>query len=290
MLNYLFDLYHVIIAYGACAVFIKRKSLYTIIDIEHPTTLESKDTPLVLSMKYLNSFPPSSGEEDEGVVEEEDNIKVVRLLVAQGCKVNGSSKTHEAPIVLAIGMSNLKLIKELMAKPELNVNVTGKKGKTPLHMVAADDNHQIAQALLQRGANVHLKDADGYTPLHSACYSGSINIVELIFKERPEDTSTLLTEKDRHGNTPLMIAKKSPHSNVAIVKLLISHNVDVQYTNEMSETLLHMFGPIDNAESNLAITAKDPSLLSHRNFYRQTPLHTAAMMGHKETLLVFIQK
>ena len=87
-----------------------------------------------------------------------------------------------------------------------------------------------------------------------------------------------------------MIAKKSPHSNAAVVKLLISHNVDVRYTNEMSETLLHMFGPVDNVESNLAITAKDPSLLSHRNFYRQTALHTAAMMGHKESLLVFIQR
>ena len=204
--------------------------------------------------------------------------------------MNGSSKTYEAPIILAIRINNLQLIKELMAKPELNVNVTGKKGKTPLHMVAANDSHQIAQALLQHGANVHLKDADGYTPLHSACYSGSINIVELIFKERPEDTRTLLTKKDQHGNTPVMIAKKSPYSNAAIVKLLISHGVDVQYTNEKNESLLHMFGPTDNAESNLAITAKDPSLLSYRNFYRQTPLHTAAMMGHTETLLVFIQK
>jgi len=275
--------------------------------MEYPTALESKDTPLILSMKYFNSFPPSSEEnenestikeEDEGTikeenestVKEEDNMEIVRSLVARGCKVNGSSKTHEPPIILALGMNNLELIKELMAKPELNVNVTGKKRKTPLHIAAAGDNHQLAQALLQHGANVHLKDASGYTPLHAACYSGSFNVVELILKERPGDTSTLLTQKDRHGNTPLMIAKKSPHSNAAVVKLLISHNVDVRYTNEMSETLLHMFGPVDNAESNLAITAKDPSLLSHRNFYRQTPLHTAAMMGHKESLLVFIQK
>jgi len=264
---------------------------FCIIDIEYCTNHESKDSPLILSMKYLNSFPPKSGDEDEDtVVEEEDGKKVVELLIARGCKVNASHGTHESPLMLALRMNNLQLIKELMAKSELNVNIAGKKGKTPLHMVAADDNHEIAEALLKHGADVHIKDAGGYTPLHAACYSGSINIVELIFKERPEETASLLTEKDRHGNTPLMIAKKSPHSNAAVVKLLIEHNVDVQYTNEMSETLLHMFGPIDNAESNLAITAKDPSLLSRQNFYRQTPLHTAAMMGHKESLLVFVQK
>jgi len=223
-------------------------------------------------------------------VKEEDGMKVVRLLIARGCKVNGSSMTNEPPIILALGMNNMELIKELKAKPELNINVTGKKRRTPLHMIAADNNHQIAQALLQHGADIYLKDVDGYTPLHAACYSGSFNIIELIFKERPADTRTLLNDKDRYGNTPLMIAKKSPHNNVAIVKLLISHDVDVQYTNEMNETLLHMFGSMDNAESNLAIIAKNPSLLSHRNFYRQTPLHTAALMGDKESLLVFIQK
>jgi len=248
-------------------------------------------------MKYFNSFSPSSGEKEdddtvkeEDVVIEEDSIKVVKLLIAQGCKVNGSSKTHEPPIIHAVRMNNLELIKELMAKPELTINVTGKKRKTPLHIAAANDNLQIAQALLQHGADVHLKDADEFTPLHAACCSGSINIVELILKERSQDTSTLLTEKDYHGNTPLMIAKKSPHSNAAIVKLLISYNVDLRYTNELSESLLHIFGPVDNAEINLAITAKVPSLLSRRNFYRQTPLHTAAMMGYKETLQVFIQK
>ena len=265
--------------------------IYSIVDIEYPTALESKDTPLILSMKYFNSFPPRSGEEeDDGIVKEEDNMKVVRLLIARGCKVNGSCKTHEPPIILAVRMNNLELIKELMAKSELTVNVAGKKKKTPLHIAAANDNLQIAQALLQHGADVHLKDADEFTPLHTACCSGSINIVELILRERPKDTSTLLTEKDQHGNTPLMIAKKSPHSNAAIVKLLISHNVDLRYTNELSESLLHMFGPVDNSEINLAITAKAPSLLSRRNFYRQTPLHTAAKMGHKESLQVFIQK
>ena len=204
--------------------------------------------------------------------------------------MNTANKANETPIVVATMMQNLELVQELTKNPELNVNVRGPKGKTPLHIVAAANDYKIAEVLLHHGADVHLKDTSGSTPLHIACYYGSFNVVELIFKKRPENNDTLLMLKDRAGNIPLMIAKKSPKRSTAVVKFLISQNVDLQYTNEFGETLLHMFGPTDNPESNMIITKRDPSLLNCRNIYRQTPLHYAAMMGHKESLLVFIRK
>ena len=215
---------------------------------------------------------------------------VVKFLISQGCKVNSTNKANESPIILATIMQNKEVIEELMKKPELNVNARGLKGKTPLHIVAATNNHKIAQFLLHHGADVHLKDTSGSTPLHIACYHGSFYIVEMIFKERPESQNTLLTQKDRAGNIPLMIAKRSQNSSADIISFLISQTIDLHYTNELGETLLHMFGPTDNAESSMIITKRDSSLLNSRNIFRQTPLHCAAMKGHKESLLVFIRK
>ena len=259
------------------------------IDIERPATVENKDTPLLLAIRFFNSCPLSCGEEESKAIEK-SKMEVVKFLISQGCKVNTANKVNESPIVLATVMQNKEVIEELTKKPELNVNARGLKGKTPLHIVAATNNHEIAQLLLHHGADVHLKDTSGSTPLHIACYHGSFNIVEMIFKERPESHNTLLMHKDRAGNIPLMIAKKSPNNSAEIINFLISQNVDLQYTNELGETLLHMFGPTDNSESNMIITKRDPSLLNCRNIYRQTPLHCAAMMGHKESLLVFIRK
>ena len=258
------------------------------IDIEQPTNVESHDTPLLLAIKCIESCPLSCGEERKVV--KRNKIEVVKFLVSQGCKVDTANKANESPILLATIMQNLEIIQELVKKSELNVNARGLKGKTPLHIVAATNNHKIAQLLLHHGADVHLKDTSGSTPLHIACYHGSFNIVEMIFKERPESQETLLMQKDRSGNIPLMIAKKSPNNSAEIINFLISQNVDLQYTNELGETLLHTFGPTDNSESNMIITKRDPSLLNCRNIYRQTPLHCAAMMGHKESLLVFIRK
>ena len=110
-------------------------------------------------------------------------MEVINFLISQGCKVNTANKANESPIVLATMMQNLEIIQELTKRPELDANVRGLKGKTPLHIVAATNNDKIAQMLLHHGADVHLKDTSGSTPLHVACYHGSFNVVELIFKE-----------------------------------------------------------------------------------------------------------
>ena len=187
-------------------------------------------------------------------------------------------------------MHNVDVVQELTKNPALNVNAKCPKGKTSLHIVAATNNHKIALLLLRYGADIHLKDACGSTPLHIACYHGSYNVVELIFKERPQSQDTLLMQKDRAGNIPLMIAKKSPNSSAEIINFLISLNIDLQCTNELGDTLLHLFGPTDDAESTMIIAQRNPGLLSSRNIYRQTPLHCAALKGHKESLLVLIRK
>ena len=244
----------------------------------------------MLAIRYLNSCPFGCGKEERKAIEE-NKIEVIKFLISQGCKVNAKNKANESPIVLATIMQNLQIIQELMKKPELDVNARGLKGKTPLHIVTATNNYEIAKALLHHGADIHVKDTSGSTPLHVACYHGSFEIVELIFKERSESHETLLMQKDRAGNIPLMIAKKSPKTDSAdIINFFISQNVDVQYTNEHGDTLLHTFGPIDNAESSMIITKRNPTLLKRQNIYHQTPLHSAAMMGHKESLLVFIEK
>ena len=263
--------------------------MHVFVDIERPTNLESRDTPLLLAIRFLNSFPPSCSEEDKEALQRK-KMEIVKFLITQGCKLNSTNKANESPIVLATKLQNVELVEELVKKAEVDVNTRSHKGKTPLHMVAANDDHKIALILLRHGADVHLKDTGGSTPLHIACYQGSTSIVELIFRERPQSNDILLTQADRAGNIPLMIAKKSPNNSAAIINFLISYDVDLQHTNELSETLLHMFGPTDNAESSMIITKREPSLLSCRNINRQTPLHIAAMMGHKESLLVFIRK
>jgi ankyrin repeat protein len=58
-----------------------------------------------------------------------------------------------------------------------------KRGNTPLHLAAFNDNGLMVTYLLDRGADVNVKTVEGVTPLHYAAYKGHLaNMVALCQK------------------------------------------------------------------------------------------------------------
>lgn len=129
------------------------------------------------------------------------------------------------------------LMPELMAEIEkgVDVNVKDDLGRTPLHFAAykgristtpvADrqpgtpdpGNYKTAEmveALLEAGADVHVQDKDGSTPLLEAVPNGNLEIVEMLLKAgaRPD-------VENRHGDTPATMAQRRKHKEIEAVLL-----------------------------------------------------------------------
>ena len=68
----------------------------------------------------------------------------------------------------------------------------------------------------EQKCNTQCKDKDGRTPLHYACASGQVNIVQYIYREKLSD----LIHTTHSGDTPLHIACKS--NQVEITEFLLS--------------------------------------------------------------------
>ena len=49
-----------------------------------------------------------------------------------------------------------------------NINIKDEYGRTPLHFAARYENEEIAEILIEAGADVNIKDKDGQTPLYYA--------------------------------------------------------------------------------------------------------------------------
>ena len=69
---------------------------------------------------------------------------------------------------------------QLLLKAGSPVDVTNKKGQTPLHYAAHHGNVQATQYLLQRGSNPDVRDDDGYSATGYAELSGHTTIVDML--------------------------------------------------------------------------------------------------------------
>lgn len=80
------------------------------------------------------------------------------------------------------------------------VNAKDSYARTPLHLTV-DPN--IAQFLLDNGAQINAKDQDGRTPLHEACRFGRAEVVEVLLQGDAD-----VRAKDNEGYTPLVLARQ----------------------------------------------------------------------------------
>eukprot|EP01064_Diplonema_japonicum_P035072 TRINITY_DN7486_c0_g1_i1.p1 TRINITY_DN7486_c0_g1~~TRINITY_DN7486_c0_g1_i1.p1 ORF type:complete len:507 (+),score=87.33 TRINITY_DN7486_c0_g1_i1:601-2121(+) len=90
--------------------------------------------------------------------------KVISLLIDQGVDVNAKDAKGETPLFHAGSKNAFSLLLEKGADPK----VLTAEGRSLLHCVCQRDLEWHVRTLLQRGADVGARDAQGETPLHRA--------------------------------------------------------------------------------------------------------------------------
>ena len=72
------------------------------------------------------------------------------------------------------------MVKALLEKGA-DVHANDNNGWTPLHSVCQNGGHaEVVKALLEKGADVHAKNNVGKTPLHYACMNGHHDIAAML--------------------------------------------------------------------------------------------------------------
>ena len=147
-------------------------------------------------------------------------------------------------------------------------------GRTPLHSACASGSLEIVKLLLDRGANIHEKEADGGTALHIAAAEGNLKITEMLLLSVK---CTSIHEKNMYGRTPLHWAARSGHSGVA--QLLLDRGAIIDEKEVEGFTALHLAaanGHFEFAELMIANGAN----CHEKEVNGWTPLHWAARFGH----------
>jgi len=80
---------------------------------------------------------------------------------------------------------------------------------SPLHLAVRSGNRDLAALLIEKGAEVDVRDEGDYTPLHNAAWNGNLEMVKLLL-----DAGANITARSYAGSTPLSCANSSKQAEV----------------------------------------------------------------------------
>ena len=118
----------------------------------------------------------------------------------------------------------------------------GSDHQTAIVWAASNGHLSIVSMLLERGANINAQDDKGWTALSEASYTGHINVVEFLLKNKASTLpSTGWVTETKHGNAVFWCVESAFNSyneKIEIVKLLLKHNAEPEGMNhEKLDTL-----------------------------------------------------
>ena len=131
-----------------------------------------------------------------------------------------------------------------MSLPSVDLNIRDNSGYTPLHTACEYGQLEVIKFLLSLpSVDVNIQSNSGYTPLHSACRYSQLDIIKFLVSLPSVDVKI----QSNNGYTPLHSACR--YSQLDIIKFLVSlPSVDVNIQSNSGYTPLHTacrYGQLD---------------------------------------------
>lgn len=117
---------------------------------------------------------------------------------------------NNGPVCNAASAGDVIEARRLIENGLGNVNERGVMANTPLHRAARHGHKDVAELLIEKGADVNARNDNGETPLHLAARHGSIEVVRLLVSKGAD-----LNAADVRGITPLCYAEDVGQDEIA---------------------------------------------------------------------------
>ncbi len=254
---------------------------------------------------------------------QEDRCKVVRMLLQAertlrssdvGCHLNRSDDFKRFPIHYGVECNSVEVVEELLKWDDIDINAQDIHGLTPLHVATRSkaDNREAMVKLLLHVENIDINMGSGMpstnqnlpdcspfrgieqerrsnlTALHFAARMGSLEIVDLLFRE----PGIKINVQDDEGCTPLHVAAQAGHVNV-VERFLEQDPCLINLTSENSNS----FTPLDLAidKGHVAVVKVLLEFTSESDLTRKdscsgnTTLHIATKIGCVEVTNMLLE-
>jgi ankyrin repeat protein len=202
------------------------------------------------------------------------HIRVARLLHQHGAVLHTSYGGRT--LLHAASKDGMTDVAQWLLNIGADANARQEDRRTPLHLAAANGHLEVVRTLLDHSVDVNAAASwDNLTPMHEASSSGHVDIMRLLI-QNGADAST-----DLRGllHSASLLKARSAET----VQLFLNLGVDVNAQDGSHASPLHLASSAGNAET-VQLLIRHGVDVNSRDGSDKTPLHLALSKGHDKTV------
>ena len=215
-----------------------------------------------------------------------DNIKVLQML-SLGYSPNQKFAEAENgnPLHVAAAEGHV-LTAHILIQAGAVVDVLDDEQNTALMIASQEGKSNIVKYLLQAGAKLSWKGDDGMTSLHLAAQNGHLEVVHAILNQNNKQRK-FINMQDEGGWTPLVWACENRHEE--IINYLLKRGADPLKIDTEGNIALH-WGALSGSRSTCETLLNHGCDVNSTNSLGETPMHIALRQDHYEVAVLFLMR
>lgn len=204
---------------------------------------------------------------------------IIAVLVRSGASLDGVDGKGRTPLHLAAAEGLPASIRALVERGA-NLSAIDDKGDTPFHTAARAGNVKNLAVFATISAGPDPRNANGETPLHVAAQIGSTNAIKALVHLGANLGSTA-----SNGDTPVAVA--AMHGQPTSIDTLVALGAEVNPKNRDGEFPIHLAARAGDPDCVAALTAFGADLCA-KNGAGETPIRLSADSASEETVSALV--
>ena len=220
-----------------------------------------------------------------------EDTGIFDMLLNFAVDVNAVDDSNRSALHAASECGETSMVCQLLAAGA-SPNVQDEFGNTPLSLCFQHKDDELLE-MLMIDSDISKANFNGQSPLHVAISIGWQEAISMLISRGAN-----VNVQDKHGDTPLIVAREASDRNLDVIKVLLDSGADVNHINHNSNTALHKIYPMSD-EALLEDTHQLAEIMTllidaggninARNLCGNSPLFVAVDVGNNLAAKILIQ-